>query len=86
MRTYKPGLAVMFLLMCSGCSKATPPPIVQQVKVQPPAALLLPIEEPRMQGTTNKHLAAWAIDLQAALRKANENLKALREWSDERDQ
>ena len=60
---------------------------VSDVKIlPPPMALMQDIEEPEMQGNTNKDLILWAVRMREAVMRANANLKALREWADGRAQ
>ena len=51
--------------------------------MMPPAVYLQDVEEPVLRGKTNGDLAAWAAELRAALRLANADKKALREWARE---
>ncbi|MDR2945911.1 MAG: hypothetical protein LBV79_04100 [Candidatus Adiutrix sp.] len=46
----------------------------------PPVVYLQDIDEPKLAGRTNGDLAEWAVELRAALRQANADKKALREW------
>ncbi len=56
------------------------------VKLDPPEALMQTVDVPKLTGGTNRDVAAWAIALQEALARANENIRAIREWAaDERD-
>ncbi|MDR1921535.1 MAG: hypothetical protein LBS31_07320 [Candidatus Adiutrix sp.] len=47
----------------------------------PPAVYLQSIPEPKLEGKTNGALAAWAIALREALRQANGDKAALKEWA-----
>ena len=49
--------------------------------MSPPAVLIQTVPEPRLRGKTNGDLAQWALELRAALRLANGDKKALREWA-----
>jgi hypothetical protein len=49
----------------------------------PPVVYLQDVAEPRLEGDTNRALAKWAVELRAALRIANADKKALREWAGE---
>jgi hypothetical protein len=49
----------------------------------PTAVRLQNVPEPKLKGETNGDLAAWALDLRAALRQANADKRALREWAAE---
>ena len=51
--------------------------------MMPPAVYLQHIDEPALRGKTNGDLAAWAVELRTALRLANADKKALREWAGE---
>jgi hypothetical protein len=44
-------------------------------------ALLQTVPVPKLNGKTNGDLAAWALDLRAALRLANSDKKALQKWA-----
>ncbi len=46
----------------------------------PPVVYLQDVAEPRLEGKTNGDLAAWAVELRAALRQSNADKKALRDW------
>jgi hypothetical protein len=48
----------------------------------PPVVYLEDVPEPKMRGRTNGDLLAWALELRAAVRLANSDKKALREWVD----
>jgi hypothetical protein len=47
----------------------------------PPTVYLQDVQEPPLRGRTNGALAAWAIELREALRQANSDKAALREWA-----
>ncbi len=47
----------------------------------PPTVYLQEVPEPRLRGRTNGDLLAWAVDLREALRLANADKKALRQWA-----
>ncbi len=49
--------------------------------MRPPAVYLQEVAEPRLSGRTNGDLAEWVVELRAALRQANADKKALREWA-----
>ena len=74
--------AVLFLCLlgCAACSTVTPGPVTT-VRLTPPSALLLETPEPRLAEPTNAGLLDYALDLRAALRKANADKAALREWA-----
>ena len=59
---------------------------MQTVRVLPPRTLMAEIEEPCMKGNTNFDLAAYAMELAGALKRANASMKALREWADAADE
>ncbi len=63
----------------SACAPDCPPcrPLM------PPAVYLQEVPEPQFQGRANRDLAAWALDLKAALRQSNSDKAALRGWYDE---
>lgn len=72
----------MCLTMClAGCGGKDCPPARPMM---PPAVLMQSVPEPKLRGKTNADLLAWALDLRAALRLANEDKKALREWAGSR--
>ena len=48
----------------------------------PPAVYLQEVPEPRFVGQNNRHLLAWALELREALRLANSDKAALRDWSE----
>lgn len=65
-------------LFSVGCGK---PPCPPPRAMLPPTVYLQDVPEPRMKGRTNGDLLAWALDLRAAVRLANADKKALREWA-----
>ena len=78
-RLLKLGLMLACLTALSACSaRPCPPPRA----AQPPVVYLQHVEEPTLAGQTNGDLAQWALDLRAALRLANSDKKALREWAE----
>ena len=64
----------VFLSACSArpCRQARP--------VLPPAVLMQEVQEPTLTGKTNADLVRLAVELQSALRLANSDKRALREW------
>ena len=64
----------MFLSACSAkhCPSARP--------MLPPVVYLQEVPEPQLKGRTNKALLDWAVELREALRLANGDKKALRDW------
>ncbi|UQZ90709.1 hypothetical protein C4J81_16460 [Deltaproteobacteria bacterium Smac51] len=60
----------------SACAADCPParPIL------PPTVYLQEIPEPQLTGRTNGDLARWALELREALRQANSDKNALRDW------
>jgi hypothetical protein len=66
---------LLFALLLAAC--ATTPPAVVVAKV--PRELAAPVDEPEPAGRTNGDLAAWADELRAALRAANERLRRIRD-------
>ena len=50
--------------------------------MSPPAVYLQEVPEPALQGKTVGDLTQWAVDLRAALRLANGDKRALREWAE----
>lgn len=47
----------------------------------PPSVYLQQVDEPHFNGRTNSDLLAWALDMRKALRQANSDKNALRQWS-----
>ena len=72
------GLILTCLSLLSACSAKPCPPARA---LRPPAVYLQEAPEPELKGGTNADLAQWALDLRAALRLANSDKRALREWS-----
>ncbi len=66
------------LIPLAGCGAGTPP---ITVRLRPPAALLLNTPEPVMAGNSNGALLEYALDLRTALRTANADKTALRQWA-----
>ena len=65
-RTAALGLMLLSLALCStGCGNKPCPPARP---MPPPVVYLQDVPEPRMRGQTNADLAAWAVELRAALR------------------
>lgn len=70
-------MALCLILFIAGCGpKPGPPPPVPH----PPMVLLQRVDEPRLRGRTNAHLADWALELRGALRQSNSDKAALRNW------
>lgn len=70
------------LALClTGCANKPCPPCRPMM---PPAVYLGTVPEPKMRGKSNADLLAWALDLRGALRVANEDKAALREWGNSR--
>ena len=61
------------LTACAKCPPARP--------MLPPTVYLQEVEEPKFVGQSNRHLLAWALEMREALRLANSDKKALREWA-----
>ena len=72
---------LLCLLLCTACSTVTPGPVTT-VRLTPPSALLRETPEPRLTEATNAGLLDYTLDLRAALRKANADKAALRQWAD----
>jgi hypothetical protein len=47
-----------------------------------PVVYLQEMPEPKLQGQTNKELAAHVLELREALRLANSDKKALKDWAE----
>jgi hypothetical protein len=47
----------------------------------PPTVYLQAVAEPQFTGRTNADLLGWALEMREALRLANSDKKALREWA-----
>lgn len=62
----------------SSCAGAAPCP-----PNKPPAVYLQEIPEPELKGRTNAALTDWALELREALRLANKDKAALKEWAAE---
>lgn len=75
-------LLISPLLWSSGCADkaATCPPARPAI---PPAILLQEVPEPVFRGKTNSDLLNYAVSLRQALRLANSDKAALREWVSE---
>ncbi len=54
--------------------------ILLALPMLPPVVYLQEVPEPQLKGRTNKALLDWAVELRQALRLANGDKKALREW------
>ncbi len=73
------GLTLLALTVClSACGKPCPP----ARPMRPPAVYLQDVPEPELRGKTNGDLAAWALELRAAVRMGNSDKAALREWAE----
>lgn len=71
------GLALLFLTACAAPSI----PATQTVLIRPPAQLMEPTPEPPLpQQWTNGELAAWIERLRAALRSANDDKQAIKDF------
>ena len=83
-RIFAIGLALTCLPGLSGCSLigAERELVPVTIRLKPPAALLSDTPEPVLGEGTNSGLLDYALDLRSALRKANADKKALREWAD----
>ncbi len=73
----KLGLMILALTAFSACSTKCPP----SRPVMPPVVYLQEVPEPKMRGKTNGDLLAWALELREALRLANSDKAALRQWT-----
>ena len=63
----------MFTTGCAGpCPEVRP--------AMPPAVYLQDVEIPRLRGRTNADLAAWSVELAAALKLSNSDKDGLRQW------
>jgi hypothetical protein len=72
-------LAVFLTLSLASCaSKPAASPCY------PPTVYLQEVSEPIMRGNTNNDLILWTLDLREALKLANSDKKALRDWADTR--
>lgn len=67
---------LLALIPFSACSAKCPP----VRPALPPVVYLQAVPEPEMRGKTNGDLLAWALDLRTALRQANSDKAALRDW------
>ena len=77
------GLALLFLMaFTSGCGNK--PPAMVDVPCAPPTVLLQSAPAPVLGGRTNGDLAAYAVELQNALRLCDNDKRLLREWLDRR--
>jgi hypothetical protein len=76
-RAYGATLAslTLFLTSCAGRSPDVSP-------CYPPVVYLQEVPEPLLTGPTNKALAEWTAELRAALKLANSDKAALREWAE----
>lgn len=71
------GLALLFLTACA--TPSTPAP--QIVRVSPPPHLLEPTPEPaKPLSWTNGELASWIQRLQQALKSANDDKQAIKDF------
>lgn len=77
------GWICLCLLMFSGCSGAKIVRQVDTVKLTPPALLMRETATPALHGNTNRDLLNFVLELRAALREANADKAALREWASE---
>lgn len=77
----KIGLTLCVLMACSTACSAKPCPPARPMP--PPAVLLQEVPEPRLRGRTNGDLLSWSLDLREALRLANSDKAALREWANQ---
>ena len=70
------------LILSAGCSSK---PVVrtETVYIRPPAELLAPCERPAWQGRTYRDLVEHAIRLREALEACDDQVAAIREWSNE---
>jgi|GEM_PF-2095794 len=72
------GCVALPLITFSGCSPQ--PPQVEIIRLEPPPALLLETPEPRLTGKDNEAMLNLLLGYRAALRKANADKAAIREW------
>ncbi len=72
----KIGPLLIALTVLSACSTKCPP----TRPVSPPLVFLQEVPEPAIKGRSNGHLLTWALELREALRLANSDKKALRDW------
>lgn len=75
------GWICLCLMTCSGCSAVKIVRQVETLKLAPPAPLLRETATPVLRGNTNRDLLNFALELRAALREANADKAALREWA-----
>ena len=68
---------LIMLLSACGSNQATSRPVM------PPLVYLQEVPEPQFHGRTNGDLLAWALELREALRLANYDKAALRQWVEE---
>jgi hypothetical protein len=71
---------IVILVLSLALGGCAPAPIA--APCYPPVVYLQEIPEPRLQGQTNKALAAHVLDLREALRLANSDKRALKEWAE----
>ena len=76
----KLGLTLLALTaLLSACSNKCPP----ARPMTPPVVYLQDVTEPRFSGKTNADLVNWALEVREALRQANSDKAALRQWVEE---
>jgi hypothetical protein len=74
---YRAIIFVLFLFILTGCAREviTCPP-----QLPPPVIYLQEIPEPIFKGAANKDLLDYIIDLRTALKTANADKEAIREY------
>lgn len=73
----KPAIAASLLLALCACGQKVP------INTAPPIVWTEPVAEPAVPaGASDREVAAYLIDLNDALKAANNKLRRLREWAE----
>lgn len=78
----KPSAPILIGLMLSFLVACTTPSRLPYRPALPDPAWTEQVPEPRLQGQTNRDLAAWTQALRQALAEANANLAVIKQWAE----